>query len=66
MVKMKWRIVGFDHPKEEKSLIYKQNLTSEQLLVTVKRGVAKGCNIFSIRGFKEREEIQKIERGNRR
>ena len=48
---MKWRIVGFNHPKNEKSLIYKQNLTDEQLLNAIKKGIQKGCNLFSIRGF---------------
>ena len=52
---MRWRIVGFNHPFQEKSLIYKQNLTDEQLIEAIKQGIAKGCNLFSIRGFKEKE-----------
>jgi len=47
----KWRIVGFDHPKKEKSLLYYQNLTSERLLEVLKNGIENGCNLFSIRGF---------------
>jgi len=50
---MKWRVVGFNHPFQEKSLIYKQNLSDEQLIKAVKQGISKGCNLFSIRGFKE-------------
>jgi len=50
---MKWRIVGFNHPEEEKSLIYKQNLKHDQLLNAITKGIEKGCNLFSIRGFKE-------------
>lgn len=49
---MRWRIVGFKHPEQEKSLIYKQNLTDEQLVKAIKQGIEKGCNLFSIRGFK--------------
>lgn len=52
---MKWRIVGFNHPKEEKSIVYRQGLTDEQLIQTVKMGIIKRCNLFSIRGFKEPE-----------
>ena len=50
---MRWRIVGFNHPKEEKSLIYRQNLTDEELIKAIRLGIKKGCNLFSIRGFKE-------------
>lgn len=50
---MKWRIVGFNHPSEEKSLVYRQNLSDEQLIETIKKGIEKGCNLFSIRGFEE-------------
>jgi len=50
---MKWRIVGFDHPRKEKSEIYKQNLTEEGLLKAIKEGIGRGCNLFSIRGFEE-------------
>ena len=55
MVK-KWRIVGFKHPEDEKSRIYKQNLGDEGLINAVQLGVARGCNLFSIRGFKVDEE----------
>jgi len=50
---MRWRIVGFKHPESENSLIYKQKLTNEKLIETIKEGIAKGCNLFSIRGFDE-------------
>ncbi len=56
---MKWRIVGFNHPESDKSLIYKQNINDEQLLSAIQVGIAKGCNLFSIRGFKEKENNQK-------
>lgn len=48
----KWRIVGFNHPFEEKSLIYKQNLNDEQLIKAIEKGIEKGCNLFSIRGVR--------------
>lgn len=50
---MKWRIVGFNHPEEEKSLLYWQNITTDELLEKLKVGIEKGCNLFSIRGFKD-------------
>lgn len=50
---MKWIIVGFKHPSEKKSLIYKQNISSETLLKSIEEGIEKGCNVFSIRGFEE-------------
>lgn len=50
---MKWRIVGFKHPDKENSLIYYQNLTDRGLLKAIEKGIEKGCNLFSIRGFEE-------------
>lgn len=60
---MKWRIVGFRHPRHEKSLIYKQNLTDQQLINAVKLGIKKGCNLFSIRGFETKQPIRITLRG---
>ena len=48
----RWRIVGFNHPEQEKSLIYLQNLTDRGLLKAIEKGMERGCNLFSIRGFK--------------
>jgi len=50
---MRWRIVGFKHPQNEKSLVYKQNLTDAQLISAIEQGIQKGCNLFSIRGFEQ-------------
>lgn len=50
---MKWRIVGFDHPNKEKSLLYKQGLTDDGLHKAVKDGIEKGCNLFILYGLKE-------------
>ena len=50
---MKWRIVGFYHPKQEKSVVYRQGLNDAQLIETIEKGIENGCNLFSIRGFKE-------------
>lgn len=50
---MKWRVVGFKHPDKEKSLIYYQNLSDESLQRAISKGIEKGCNLFSIRGFEE-------------
>lgn len=47
----KWRVVGFKHPDEKKSLIYRQNLNNAGLLKAINDGIRKGCNLFSIRGF---------------
>jgi len=50
---MEWIIVGFNHPEEKKSKIYRQNITEELLIKAIKDGIEKGCNVFSIRGFKK-------------
>ena len=47
---MKWTIVGFNHPEELKSLIYKQEILEKTLLRSIEEGIRKGCNLFSIRG----------------
>ena len=54
MVKKRWIIVGFKHPDNKRSIIYKQNITTEQLIKTIEKYAAK-CNLFSIRGFEEEE-----------
>ena len=48
---MKWRVVGFDHPNTANSVMYRQNLTDEQLLATIRQSIAQGCNLFSVRGI---------------
>lgn len=45
-----WVIVGFVHPNESQSLIYKKCKRTETLLRYVEEGINKGCNLFSIRG----------------
>lgn len=50
---MKWRIVAFNHPEEEKSVVYRQNINDEKLLDLVKSAIEKGANLMSIRGFEE-------------
>lgn len=50
---MKWRVIGFNHPENQHSLVYEQNLTTQQLLDAIIKGERKGCNLFSVRGFKE-------------
>lgn len=50
---MKWRVVGFNHPLQEKSVVYRQGLNEAQLIETIKKGIENGCNLFSIRGFEE-------------
>lgn len=47
----KWVIVGFSHPQEGRSLLYKSCKRVETLLRYVQEGIEKGCNLFSIRGF---------------
>lgn len=51
---MKWRLVAFSHPKEERSVLYRQNLTDEQLLQAIKRALELGANLMSIRGFEKK------------
>ena len=50
---MIWRIVGFKHPKKEKSILYRQNLNEDRLIDAILDGIEKGCNLFSIRGFEK-------------
>lgn len=49
-----WRIVAFKHPEREKSVLYRQKLTTEALLNAVKRAIELEANLMSIRGFKEK------------
>jgi hypothetical protein len=53
----KWIIVGFQHPNESQSLIYKKCKLAETLLRYVQEGIDKGCNLFSIRGIDETYSI---------
>ena len=50
---MKWRIVAFNHPEEEKSVVYRQNVSNEKLVDLVRLAIEKGANLMSIRGFEE-------------
>ena len=45
-----WIIVGFKHPDETQSLVYKKCKLPETLLRYIQEGIDKGCNLFSIRG----------------
>ena len=48
-----WRIVAFKHPEVEKSVLYRQNITTEELLDAVKRAIELGANLMSVRGFEK-------------
>ena len=50
---MKWRIVAFDHPHSERSVVYRQDLDQEQLIRVIRTAIERGANLMSIRGFKE-------------
>lgn len=50
---MKWKIVGFNHPENPRSLIYCENITTATLHKKIDLGISKGCNLFSIRGFSD-------------
>ena len=52
-----WIMVGFKHPDEKKSLIYKYCKNDTELLKEIKKGIKKGCNIFSIRGFEKEGNV---------
>jgi len=47
---MKWRIVSFNHPASTKSLLYRQDLSDEELLKAIKDSIDRGCNLMKIRG----------------
>ena len=53
---MKWIIVAFNHPDNSKSVIYRQNISEEQLIKTIYEAIGNGANLMSIRGFEEEEE----------
>ncbi len=53
---MRWTLVGFRHPDNSRSLIYKQGMSQEGLVKAIEEGAERGCNLFSIRGFKEVKE----------
>jgi len=40
--KMKWRVVGFNHPLQEKSVVYRQGLNEAQLIETIRKGIENG------------------------
>ena len=46
----KWAIVAFVHPTQGRSVLYRQNLTIQELLQAVKKAIDKGANLLSIRG----------------
>ena len=50
---MKWRVVGFKHPKDDNSRIYRKCNTDKEMLRVIERGIVLGCNLFSIRGIEE-------------
>lgn len=52
---MKWRIVAFDHPDEEKSLLYRHCPDGDALIGAVMVAMEKGANLMSIRGFDDEE-----------
>ena len=58
-MKIKWTIVGFNHPEEGKSLVYKQNILQKTLIKTIEEGIEKGCNLFSIRGIDDNAKYYK-------
>lgn len=50
---MKWRIVAFDHPDQEKSVLYRHCSDEDALLKAILDAVDDGANLISIRGFDE-------------
>lgn len=56
MVEKRWHLIGFKHPDSKHSIVYKRELTTEQLLIVI-AAYADKCNLFSIRGFDK--EVQK-------
>lgn len=55
-MKREWIIVGFKHPEESQSLIYKRGIRRlETLYAAIEAGINQGCNLFSIRGIEIKE-----------
>ncbi len=48
---MKWTIVAFKHPEDQKSVYYRQNVVD--LDVAIAKAIKKGANLISIRGFED-------------
>lgn len=59
---MRWRIVGFKHPQDEISRLYKSCASDKDLIITLEIGIQKGRNLFSIRGFDEKEGEKRQEK----
>jgi len=53
----KWIIVGFKHPDIKNTLIYKQDISTQELIRQILKGIEKGCNLFSIRGFEKEDNL---------
>lgn len=51
--KMSFRIVGFIHPEQEISKIYRNCRNEDELIEAILWAIDQGCNLFSIRGFKQ-------------
>ena len=49
-----WTVVAFAHPGKSRSVLYRQGLCDYELLAAICDGIAKGANLFSIRGFEPR------------
>lgn len=48
-MKKLWVLVAFNHPEQQKSVYYRQNIVD--LVHAVKTAIEKGANLMSIRGF---------------
>jgi len=53
---LKFTIVAFNHPVDTKSVLYRQNLSEDNLVFAIRAAVTKGANLFSIRAFKEEKD----------
>ena len=52
----KWVIVAFDHPTASRSVLYRQDLDDDHLMLAVEDAVLKGANLMSIRGMPEKRK----------
>ena len=57
LMEKSWIIVGFNHPSLRRSRVYRQDLDADTLHRALDDGIAKGCNVFSIRGFSQGDEV---------
>jgi hypothetical protein len=54
-----WAIVAFDHPDTASSMVFKWGLNEDAMMLEMREAMKNGANLFSIRGFRNKEKAEK-------